>query len=495
MNLSFKYIKIFGMSEPLKSESTDGDSQAETKRTILTEERTESWQSYLMLAMYMIFISSYGYNVLYIQPIARSMKKAFEVKDTDLSNLLTLGSISSAIFFLPLIYIVTMKGIKISCLIGLGLLTIGTLIELFISKEYNLIYLGHFITHAGSPVFNIANAKFCSIWFGPKNRPMALTLNMMTSTVGLMLAFIVPGIFVHSNADLTQEGVVNEIRNFHFYLASIYGGSFLLCLLFFKESPEKYTTYKHEEKEIRKNFKMFRQLKDLLVEPTFLYFNLVVGLGVSSVVINQLLIVQMMTPFNFSQQQCQIGGALIVLGGLIGSIGYSKLFITLPNQLAKLKYLYLIILLVYTMYGYVPSFKSLWALYPAAFFLGFFGMTQLAIAIESLIKYIIITGPQRLVIGTGTVQVVLSFTNGFYSLILRSFLAEGTVEGIYKINITIMGILLLTFLFSVLLQTSFESRIAKILSKVNGDNLLPQKPIDVSELKKNKLVASLATFE
>ena len=483
------------MKTQLKEDMHEDDDTSEQKKTILMEERPETRQSYLMLMLYMLFISSSGYNVLYVQPIARSMKKAFEVQDNDLSILLTLGSISSSLAFLPLIYIVVMRGIKVSCLVGLGLLTLGTVVELFIDQNFNLIYLGHVITHAGSPVFNIANAKFASIWFGPKTRPLAITLNAMSSNVGLMLAFIVPGQFVKFNPDFTQDEIIAKVRNFHYFLLCLYGSYFLICLFFFKEAPAKYETYKKEEEEVRKNFKMFRQIWELVREPTYVCFVLVIGIGVTSVVINQLLIVQMMTPFNFTQPNCQVGGALMVLGGLIGSVGYSKLFIQRPNQLMKLKLLYLIILLDYAVYAYVPSFKSLWALFPACFFLGFIGMMQVAIALESLVKYIVITGPQRIVIGTGLVQIVLSFSNGAFSFALRNFLMEGTVEGVYKINITIMSSLLLTFVLSSFLQIGFEKRIGQILQQAKGPSLLPKAPVDMKEVKKNKLVASLAALE
>ncbi len=483
------------MKEQLKEDAHEDEDTEEQKKTILMEERPETTQSYVMLLLYMLFISSSGYNVLYVQPIARSMKKAFDVQDNDLSILLTLGSISSSVAFLPLIYIVAMRGIKVACLVGLGLLTTGTVCELFINQNFNIIYLGHLITHAGSPVFNIANAKFCSIWFGPKTRPLAITLNAMSSNVGLMLAFIVPGLFVKFNPDFTQEEIISKVRNFHYYLLSLYGGSFLMCLFFFKEAPERYETFKKEEQEIRKNFKIFSQIWELAREPTYIAFVLVIGIGVTSVVINQLLIVQIMTPFSFTQSECQFGGAVIVLGGLIGSIGYSKLFIQRPNQLKKLKLLYLVILLIYTLFAYVPSSKTLWLLYPACFSLGFFGMMQVPIAIESLVKYIVITGPQRIVIGTGLVQIILSFSNGAFSYALRDFLMEGTVEGVYKINMTILGTLLLTFFLAAFLQVSFEKRIGHILQQAKGPSLLPKAPIDMQEVKKNKLVASLAALE
>ena len=180
---------------------------------------------------------------------------------------------------------------------------------------------------------------------------------------------------------------------------------------------------------------------------------------------------------------------------MIGSIGYSKLFIQRPNQLKKLKLLYMFILLIYTLFAYVPSSKTLWLLYPACFSLGFFGMLQVPIAIESLVKYVVITGPQRIVIGTGLVQIVLSFSNGAFSYALRDFLMEGTVEGVYKINMTILATLLLTFFLAAFLQVSFEKRIGHILQQAKGPSLLPKAPIDMQEVKKNKLVASLAALE
>lgn len=171
------------------------------------------------------------------------MKKGFDVKDADLSILLTVGSLSTAMAFLGLIYIIVMKGIRFGCILGLTLLVTGTAIELFIGENFNLIYLGHFVSHLGSPVFNIANAKFSSVWFGPKNRPMAITINSMTSTVGIMFAFIVPGIFVSDPTGLTQDEIKRQVFNFHIFLISQYSILLVMAILFFHEAPDNYATY------------------------------------------------------------------------------------------------------------------------------------------------------------------------------------------------------------------------------------------------------------
>jgi len=477
------------MKEELRKDFVEHTTPYANRRTsILIEERKQDPKSYWMLLLYMLFISSYGYNVLYVQPIARSMKKAFDVKDSDLSILLSVGSISSSVFFLPLIYVVVMRGVKVACLVGLGLLTIGTFLELFIDQSWALIYIGHTITHAGSPVFNIANAKFASIWFNPKTRPLAITLNAMMSTVGILMAFLIPGLFVNANSNLTPEGVQSQVKNFHYFLLALYGTLFILCLVFFQEAPARYITYRQEEAAIRMNFKMFSQIWELVQEPTYIYFVVVIGVGVASVMINQLLIVQLMSPYQFSQNTCQIAGAIMVLGGVVGSIGYTKLLIQKPNQLRKLKVLYMLILMAYTVFSYLPTFKKTYLLFIACFTLGFFGMTQVSIAIESLIKYIIITGPQRIVIGSGVVQVILSMANGAFSFILRDFLMENSPEGVAKINITIFCTLTIAFILSLALQVSFERRINAIVKKSDVPSLLPALTIKT----KDDLVASLA---
>lgn len=464
-------------------------------KSILTEEKKETLRSYMQLLMYMVLEASYGFNVLYIQPIARSMKEGFDKTDNELSILLTLGSISSFLCFLPLIYIVVMKGLRAGVLVGLFMLTAGTFCELFIKQSWSLIYVGHFIAHLGSPVFNIANAKFCSVWFGPKMRPLALTINAMMSSVGLMMAFIIPGLFVKSDNSQTKEVIQTNVGYFHYFLMGLYGGMFVICFFFFKEAPDNYKTYEIEEKNIRANFKMFTQMWELLREPTYICFVFVLGIGVTSIVINQLLIVQMMNPFDISQENCQLGGAIIVFSGVVGSVTYSKTLIHLPNQLRKLKILYMIVLIVYTLYSYLPSTKSLTAFYLGCSILGLFGMTQISIIVESLVKYIVLTGPQRLVIGTGVGQAVLSMCSGFFAFAVKGFLAEQSVEGVYKINIFVMGAIMVTFVLAVCLQIGFETRINKILRAANKAKkaleLLPQ--ADLQDDERDRLMSSLAT--
>lgn len=463
-------------------------------KSILTEEKKETLRSYMQLLMYMVLEASYGFNVLYIQPIARSMKKGFDVTDNELSILLTLGSISSFLCFLPLIYIIVMKGLRVGVLVGLFMLTAGTFCELFIQQSWGLIYVGHFIAHLGSPVFNIANAKFCSVWFGPKMRPLALTINAMMSSIGLMMAFIIPGMFVKTDDSQTADDIKTKVGYFHYFLMGLYGGMFVICFIFFKEAPDNYKTYVNEEQSIRANFKMFKQIGELIREPTFICFVLVLGIGVTSIVINQLLIVQMMYPFDISQENCQIGGAIIVFSGVVGSVTYSKTLIHLPNQLRKLKILYMLVLMVYTLYSYLPSTKSVGAFYLGCSLLGLFGMTQIAIIVESMVKYIVLTGPQRLVIGTGVGQAVLSMCSGFFAFALKGFLAEQSIEGVYKINIFVLSSIMVTFVLAVFLQIGFETRINKILRAANkakrNQQLLPQ--ADLEDDERDKLVGSLA---
>lgn len=306
-----------------------------------------------------------------------------------------------------------------------------------------------------------------------------------------MIAFIIPGLFVNGDTTLEIDDIKSQVRTFHIFLVVVYGSITLLTVFFFKEAPENYKTYFEEERAIRKNFKMFPQLFSLFGDFTYLLFVLVLGVGISSVIINQLLIVQMMTPFHFTQDQCQIAGAIIVLFGLIGSITYSKFFIHYPNQLRKLRGLYLIILLAYTFFSYLPTQENLFLLYLGCAVLGLFGMIQISIGIESLIKYIIITGPQRLVVGSAMVQIVLSMCNGTIAYGVKDFLMENSQEGIFKLNITILIIFFVTFVLCVALQNSFEHKLDEYHKQSQKPELLHGKGPRLSEAKKNQLMDSL----
>lgn len=461
-------------------------------KSVLIEDREQNPTAYVMLIFYMFCMSTIGYNLLYIQPIAQSIKKGFDVDDSKLSLLVSIGSISSSIAFLPLTYILAMKGVKLSISVGLGLLVTGTLVELIFLETFDMVYVGHFITHFGIPIFNIGNAKFCSIWFTPKVRPLAITLNSMTSTLGIMISFIIPSIFVDSDLSLDPKTIRSQVRNFHIFLLCAFGSLFLVCIFFFKEAPAKYTTYYEEERRIRKNLKFFTQFGELLTDPTYVSFTLVLGVGIGLIIINQLLVVQMMTPFDFTQTQSQIAGALIVLSGLISSIVYSKWFIHYPHQLKKLRNLYLLIILAYTLYAYLPTRGSLPLLYLGCIIFGGVGMIQVAIGVESLVKYIIITGPQRLVVGSSLVQVTLSAINGILSYSFKGFLNEGTRAGIFKINVCILIIFLVIFLLSTFLEYSFTSRVNEILN-ATAPKLLPQsKDRPTVDPIRDKLMRSLA---
>lgn len=482
----------------MDSDLSEDFNSHQPRTSVLVQERATTPQSWGMLAILMAFTVSYGFNVLYIQPIASSMKIAFNVTDNNLSILLTVGSLSSALFFLGCVWFIVMKGVRISCSIGLAIMTLGTILEIFIDQNFYLIYIGHFITHSGSSVFGIANAKYCSIWFNPKNRPLAMTLNAMSGSVGLMIAFIVPGFFVSPDPTTSPETLKKQIRNFHFFLAGLYGTLFLVSVFLMKEAPKNYVTYKDEEAFIRKNFNMMKQVFELCKQPTYILLILCIGFGVSSVVINQLLLVQLMDPFQINQANCQVGGALMILGGLISSVGYSKLLIHYPNQLRKIKLVYLNLILIYTFYCYLPHFKKLWLFYVGCFTLGFFGMIQVAIVLESMVKYIIITGPQRLVVGSGLGALILSFSNGVFTFFLKGFIQEGTTEGVYKFNAVIIACIFGTFVLATILQVSFEKAVKRIMNPEDAfskDSVLLKAVKKDDTFKSNKLVDSLLKTE
>ena len=118
-------------------------------------------------------------------------------------------------------------------------------------------------------------------------------------------------------------------------------------------------------------------------------------------------------------------------------------------------------------------------------------MTQIAILLESFIKFVIITGPHRIVIASGLSQIVMSICSGVYSVVLKSYLMEGTPEGTYKINISIMLAFFLTFMLAVFLQTSFDNRISQILGVAKEPSLLSVS-VTRDDIQANPYVASLS---
>ena len=143
------------------------------------------------------------------------------------------------------------------------------------------------------------------------------------------------------------------------------------------------------------------------------------------------------------------------------------------------------------MYSWLPSFKSTFLMYLACFLLGFVCMTQVAILLESFVKFVIITGPQRIVIASGLSQIVMSICSGVYSVALKNFLMESTPEGTYKINVSIMLAFFLTFMLAVFLQTSFDNRISEIIGVAKEPSLLPAS-VSRDEIETNPFVASLS---
>jgi sugar phosphate permease len=83
----------------------------------------------------------------------------------------------------------------------------------------------------------VSGGKFCSVWFPAKERGFAISLASISSPIGILIAFITPGLFVKGVIEV--EELREQILNFNRMLMIIYVTLTIAEVLFLKDLPPK----------------------------------------------------------------------------------------------------------------------------------------------------------------------------------------------------------------------------------------------------------------
>jgi MFS family permease len=143
--------------------------------------KTSAYAWVVLFALYMATLSA-TLNLFKLPPVMTVIQKAFTVGDVDTGDLMSIFSIMGFVLAIPAGYILKRFGIKMTGLIAVGAVTIGSAVGA-LAKTFEMLFVGRFVEGVGMGLIMVAAPFAISVWFPLHNR--ALPTGIWASSVGI----------------------------------------------------------------------------------------------------------------------------------------------------------------------------------------------------------------------------------------------------------------------------------------------------------------------
>jgi MFS family permease len=144
--------------------------------------KTPAYAWVVLFALYMATLSA-TLNLFKLPPVMTLIQTAFNVDNVRTGDLMSIFSIMGFILAIPAGYILKRFGIKMTGLIAVGAVTIGSASGALSKTSFEMLYVGRFIEGVGMGLIMVAAPFAISVWFPPHNR--ALPTGIWASSVGI----------------------------------------------------------------------------------------------------------------------------------------------------------------------------------------------------------------------------------------------------------------------------------------------------------------------
>lgn len=266
---------------------------------------------------------------------------------------------------IPSAWLIDTRGIKLGA--GLGAVLTGAfgLLRSLAGANYPLVFLCQTGIAVGQPFVLNAAAKLSAQWFPEGERAIATGLGSMAMFLGVLLGMLVPPLVTEASG----------FEPLQYWLGGLSVAAAVAFLLVVKEKPlaPPGPAAVEEKTFVREGVAKLLRTRDFQLLMVFLF----IGLGGFNAIATW--IEAIVAPRGFNSLQAGITGALIVVGGIVGTM----VLTTLSDKVRKRK-----IFLVVDLGASVPFLlgvvfvTSYGLLLAMAFLFGFFTMSALPIALQ-----------------------------------------------------------------------------------------------------------------
>ncbi len=146
------------------------------------ESKTSAYAWVVLFALYIATLSA-TLNLFKLPPVMTVIQTAFGVDNVKTGDLMSIFSIMGFVLAIPAGYILKRFGIKMTGLIAVGAVTIGSALGALSKTSFDMLFVGRFIEGVGMGLIMVAAPFAISVWFPLHNR--ALPTGIWASSVGI----------------------------------------------------------------------------------------------------------------------------------------------------------------------------------------------------------------------------------------------------------------------------------------------------------------------
>lgn len=393
--------------QPLSPESTRGrvgdgrgDGEREAQPTMLVRYRVykRRWFGLLQLVLLNIVVSwDVRYHELFVLPCAdiesqwltyapvTNTTATFFNTSPDMINWLSTAFLFAFVFAAPVVlYTLSRSGPRLAIITASVLLLIGNWMRYGAMRatpaSFPLTMAAQVLLGIAQPFVLAAPTRYSDLWFSPRGRVSATALASLANPFGGALGQLV-GPFLASSP--------SDIPNLTLYVAIIASVATIPSLFFPAKPPTPVApSSTYVRPPMKEQISLLTSSANFWL--VFIPFSVYVGLfnSISS------LLVQILTPYGFSETDGGIAGALLILVGLVAAAISSPIVDRSKRYLLLIKILIPVLALCYLVFIWGPPSRSIAASYVICSILGAASFSLVPVALEWLVEVSWPVGPE-----------------------------------------------------------------------------------------------------
>ncbi|KAK6503909.1 hypothetical protein TWF506_002134 [Arthrobotrys conoides] len=332
----------------------------------------------LATLMLMNIMISWGW--ITFAPVSTSTQAFFRLEKASSVNWLSTVIFLAYICMSPVvIYTLRNLGVRAALLFAAGFSITGVWLRFIGARvghsnggHFPVVMVGQILIGFGQPFVLSAPAYYSDIWFTSKERITANALVSLSNPLGAALGQLIDPFLV------SQPG---DIPNMLLYIAII-TTTVTVPVFFVQGKPPTPPCPSSAQEKLPFGSAFTKILKSIEFWLIFIMFSILVGFfNASSSLLNQI-----MEPYGYSENEAGIGGAVLIVVGLLASAVVSPVIDRTHTFLLAIRILVPIISICYIALIFAPTSRSLAPPYIVLAFLGAASFSLLPLSLEFVVE-------------------------------------------------------------------------------------------------------------
>lgn len=354
--------------------SGDGADAEVGQSSVVYKVYKRRWFGLLQLTLLNIIVS---WDWLTYSPVVKNAAKFYRTDETTI-NWLSTAFLFSFVAVCPLTILALHRGVKLSIMVAAALILAGNWIRYAgsFSKDgsdhFGVVMFGQILTGFAQPFVLAAPTRYSDLWFTNSGRVAATAVMSLANPFGAAIGQLVNPMWVNDERDISKMVL---------YVSII---STVCCLPSFFIPAEPPTPVAPSATTSKMSLRS--SMKVLSGSPEFWLVFIPFSIYVASFNAVSSLLSQIMTPYNITEDEAGIGGALLIVVGLVSSAITSPIIDRTKRFILSVKVAVPVIGLCYLVFVWMPETGKLPGPYVVLAILGAASFSLVPIALELLIE-------------------------------------------------------------------------------------------------------------